>query len=303
MTRSRSWISLFYLLFMSIFVTLGGVSSVAYAATKYHVNTQSAHWRYPEVRQAMNTSSQVVVKKRTRLYDPVLYIHPRSPVPQTSTQSFLTEPYGIPTSRKLRAPGGHSHKSFVTVHQGDTLWAIAVEHHTTVTALMAMNNLNSSLILPGQKLRLSGPEHKLTAYKKASLRTQVVDLQIVTQHGIPVQLMPVYQDAGQKYGIPWTVLAAIHRIETDFSTKPVVSGAGAEGPMQFMPSTFQHYAVKAPGHHGVPNIDNVYDAIYTAAHMLAADGYATNPSAAIYQYNHSMAYVQSVEALAQTYQV
>ncbi len=71
--------------------------------------------------------------------------------------------------------------------------------------------------------------------------------------------------------------------------------------MQFMPSTFRQYGVTAPECHGKPSINNVYDAIYTAAHMLAQDGYAQNPIEAIYEYNHSMSYVDSVEALARAY--
>lgn len=302
MTRSRSWISLVYLLVMSVFVTLGGVSSVAYADSQHHLNTTSAHWTPAHVSQAMKTSSRATSEPHSTFLDATLHI-PAAKKTQSSTHDYLSVPHGIPIHDKSNAIPGRQHKQFITVHSGDTLWAIARDNSTTVVALMALNNLNSSLIMPGQKLQINGRAHKLTVYQSATPPVQAIDLHVVSHVGIPLQLIPIYMAAGQKYGIPWTVLAAIHRIETDFSTGPEVSGAGAEGPMQFMPTTFEHYGVKAPGHHGTPNINNVYDAIYTAAHMLAADGYANNPAGAIYQYNHSMAYVDSVEMLAQTYQV
>ena len=95
---------------------------------------------------------------------------------------------------------------------------------------------------------------------------------------VPKALIPVYEAAGQEYNVTWTVLAAIHFVETDFSMgNSPTSVAGAEGPMQFEPSTFAAYGVTAPGQSGPPNIQNVYDAIYTAAHYLSANGFAQNP--------------------------
>ncbi|SDM15781.1 Transglycosylase SLT domain-containing protein [Paenibacillus sp. OK060] len=56
---------------------------------------------------------------------------------------------------------------------------------------------------------------------------------------IPAEYIPIYQAAAEKYGVPWNLLAAVHRIETRFSTlDPMISSVGAEGHMQFMPCTF-----------------------------------------------------------------
>ena len=53
---------------------------------------------------------------------------------------------------------------------------------------------------------------------------------------IPVEYIPLYIEAGQKYNVPWTLLATHHRIETRFSTmKSLVSPVGAEGHMQVRP--------------------------------------------------------------------
>lgn len=53
---------------------------------------------------------------------------------------------------------------------------------------------------------------------------------------IPVEYIPIYMEAGDKYNVPWTLLAAHHRIETRFSTmRKLVSPVGAEGHLQVRP--------------------------------------------------------------------
>ena len=62
---------------------------------------------------------------------------------------------------------------------------------------------------------------------------------------IPSFLVPIYQQCGDRYGIPWEVLAAINRVETAFGSNLNVSSAGAVGWMQFLPSTWRAYGVDA----------------------------------------------------------
>ncbi|RIV22984.1 LysM peptidoglycan-binding domain-containing protein [Alicyclobacillaceae bacterium I2511] len=176
---------------------------------------------------------------------------------------------------------------------GDTLWNIGVRKGISVQALMAANHLRTTLLLPGEQLRIPSSSR----VNELSSRQGSVDT-----HGVPVDLLSAYEDAGQRFGIPWTVLAAIHKVETDFCTTNCPdSYAGAVGPMQFLPQTFAMYATLAPWHTGTADIENVYDAIYTAAHMLAANGFARNPFAAIFSYNHSDSYVESVLSLARQF--
>jgi len=53
---------------------------------------------------------------------------------------------------------------------------------------------------------------------------------------IPIEYIPVYVAAEQKYGVPWTLLAAHHRVETRFSTmSTLISPVGAEGHLQVRP--------------------------------------------------------------------
>ncbi len=115
---------------------------------------------------------------------------------------------------------------------------------------------------------------------------------------IPPFLLPIYQAAGTAYGIPWQVLAAINEVETDYGRDLSVSSAGAEGWMQFLPATWAQYAVDANGD-GFKDPYNPADAIFAAARYLRAAGGDKNVRAAVYSYNHSQAYVDSVLLRAQ----
>jgi Transglycosylase SLT domain len=115
---------------------------------------------------------------------------------------------------------------------------------------------------------------------------------------IPPFLLPIYQAAGSAYDIPWEVLAAINEIETDYGRDLSVSSAGAEGWMQFLPSSWAQYGVDANGD-GYRDPYNPADAIFAAARYLRAAGGAQNIKAAVFSYNHSQAYVSSVMLRAQ----
>ena len=110
---------------------------------------------------------------------------------------------------------------------------------------------------------------------------------------IPPFLLPIFQAAGTAYGVPWQVLAAINEVETDYGRDLSVSSAGAEGWMQFLPSSWESYGVDANGD-GFKDPYNPADAIFAAARYLRAAGAATDVRGAIFSYNHSQAYVESV---------
>jgi cell wall-associated NlpC family hydrolase len=107
-------------------------------------------------------------------------------------------------------------------------------------------------------------------------------------------------------GLDWSVLGAIGRVESDSgrSTLPgVASGAnaaGAQGPLQFEPATFAAYATVGPGGATPPSPYDPVDALYTAAHLLCADGAGrpTQLASAVYDYNHSSVYVDTVLLVA-----
>jgi murein DD-endopeptidase MepM/ murein hydrolase activator NlpD len=129
--------------------------------------------------------------------------------------------------------------------------------------------------------------------------------QLLAAPAVPQQLgwsdlLPVWQAAGQAYGVPWSVLASINKIESDFGRNMGPSSAGAIGWMQFMPDTWARWGVDANGD-GLPDPWNAEDAIYSAARYLAATGGATDIAAAVFSYNHAQWYVDEVLQLAQQY--
>jgi murein DD-endopeptidase MepM/ murein hydrolase activator NlpD len=113
-------------------------------------------------------------------------------------------------------------------------------------------------------------------------------------------LLGIWQRAGQAYAVPWNVLAAINKIESNFGRNMGPSSAGAVGWMQFMPSTWLRWGTDADGN-GNADPWNPVDAIYSAARYLAASGAATDISRAVFAYNHADWYVNEVLQLAQVY--
>jgi hypothetical protein len=117
---------------------------------------------------------------------------------------------------------------------------------------------------------------------------------------IPPELIGVYQSAAATCeGLDWTILAAIHKVETGFGTGPATSSKGAQGPMQFLPATWAAYGIDGDGD-GTAENDNVADAIFSASNLLCANG-AGDPSSlasAVWNYNHSPDYVEQVLTLA-----
>lgn len=101
------------------------------------------------------------------------------------------------------------------------------------------------------------------------------------------ELLGYYRAAEAATGVAWTYLAAINLVETGFGRIDGVSVAAAQGPMQFLPSTFAAY-----GNGG--DIHAPRDAIMAAGRLLAANGFASDPDRAVFAYNHSDDYVRAV---------
>lgn len=104
-----------------------------------------------------------------------------------------------------------------------------------------------------------------------------------------------YRDAERRYGVDWEYLAAINLVETAFGRIRGTSVAGAQGPMQFLPSTWDIY-----GEGG--DINDPHDAILAAARLLRANGFGRDKAAAVYRYNNSAAYVRGVSLHARVMQ-
>jgi murein DD-endopeptidase MepM/ murein hydrolase activator NlpD len=148
--------------------------------------------------------------------------------------------------------------------------------------------------------------------------------------------LSLYQEAGRKYGVPWEILAAIHKVETDFGRDLSVSSVGASGHTQFMDKTWVGWSypggtrlgdlpdsvditnpklitkyggmgVDANGD-GKANPYDPVDAIHATAKYLAAnhskgeDWFA--PNGPVYDYNHDYQnYVLKVKRYAEQFVV
>ena len=105
------------------------------------------------------------------------------------------------------------------------------------------------------------------------------------------ELLGDYREAESATGVGWNYLAAINLIETHFGSITGVSTAGAQGPMQFLPSTFAAYGAGG-------DINSPRDSIMAAGRYLAANGFANDRDHAIYRYNNANEYVRAVNDYA-----
>ena len=95
-------------------------------------------------------------------------------------------------------------------------------------------------------------------------------------------------------GVPWQLLAAIARVESDFGRNMATSSAGAIGYGQFLPSSWQAF-----GSDG--NVYDYRDALPAMALYLCETGLARDPRTALFAYNHADWYVDLVLDLAVRY--
>jgi len=108
----------------------------------------------------------------------------------------------------------------------------------------------------------------------------------------PNDLLADYKGAEASLGVPWQYLAAIHLVETRMGRIRGDSSAGAQGPMQFIPATWDAYGAGG-------DVNSFHDAILGAARLLRANGALADMANALYHYNPSDRYVRAVTAYAE----
>ena len=120
------------------------------------------------------------------------------------------------------------------------------------------------------------------------LSTPVAARHIDTGPALPAGvLLSFYRKAEKRFGVSWKVLAAVNFVESAFGKVRSKSTAGARGPMQFIPSTWDAYGMGG-------DIDDPRDAIMGAANYLHASGAPQSNRRALFAYNPSHAYVNAV---------
>jgi hypothetical protein len=121
--------------------------------------------------------------------------------------------------------------------------------------------------------------------------------------GIPANYVPWLEKAATKYKLGpkgFSIVAAIHSVESDFgrSTLPGVARGtqnemGAEGPGQFLQSSWEEYGQDANGD-GIKDVYGIPDSIYGTANYMHLSGAPADWHGAIFAYNHAEWYVEEV---------
>ena len=116
------------------------------------------------------------------------------------------------------------------------------------------------------------------------------------------EYIKLYRKSARDYGFgpDWYILAAVGKVESNHGENMGPSSAGAMGPMQFLPSTWESSGVDGNGD-GVANILDPEDSIPAAAGYLKDGGAPRDWYRALYSYNHADWYVMKVLAVAEAY--
>ncbi len=105
------------------------------------------------------------------------------------------------------------------------------------------------------------------------------------------RLLRFFEEGERRFGVHWETLAAVMLIETRMGRIASSSSAGAQGPMQFIPSTWAAYGLGGDVH-------DEHDAVLGAANYLHANGAPGNDRAALFHYNPVPEYVAAVTGYA-----
>jgi soluble lytic murein transglycosylase-like protein len=111
----------------------------------------------------------------------------------------------------------------------------------------------------------------------------------------PGRLLRWYRQAERRFGVRWQILAAVNFVESGFNRLRNNSYAGAQGPMQFVPSTWRAYGLGG-------NVRDPRDAILGAANYLHTSGAPGNDRRALFSYNPSPLYVDAIMRYARQMQ-
>lgn len=109
------------------------------------------------------------------------------------------------------------------------------------------------------------------------------------------ELLGYYRESADAVGIEWPYLAAIHLVETRMGRIDGTSWAGAQGPMQFMPGTWDWV--------GAGDVNDPRDSIMAAGRLLRENGAPADMDRAIWGYNNDVRYARAVSSYAHAMKV
>jgi membrane-bound lytic murein transglycosylase B len=145
-------------------------------------------------------------------------------------------------------------------------------------------------VIPGLPARLARHLRATIAARRglARLTPPVPVRRFRTGPALPAGiLLDYYRRAQRRFRVAWQVLAAVNFVESAFGRLRNESVAGARGPMQFIPSTWEAYGMGG-------DVRDPHDAIMGAANYLRASGAPGDYPRALYAYNPSTTYVRAV---------
>ncbi|WP_306471712.1 bifunctional lytic transglycosylase/C40 family peptidase [Priestia megaterium] len=200
-----------------------------------------------------------------------------------------------------------------------------------IVALLALGMVFSVMAMVSVFGMILTDQEEVTGVDGVGVNIGDIQISKIGEGQIPKEYIPIYKAAGEKYNIPWTLIAAIHRVETHFGQDLNTSSVGAIGHTQFMVKTWVGWSypggtrlgdaaiskdvlmnpamIEKYGGFGVDGDGdgkadpyNVTDAMYSTANYLNANGGASgNYQKAVFAYNHATWYVSRVMGFMNSY--
>ena len=191
--------------------------------------------------------------------------------------------------------------AFSTQASPATSEPVTLKLDITSNSLLVSDN-KISQIIPGESSTDKAAREQTAADQAAKAKATASRNTVSRERRVytdPSNFDGIYTRAEAAYGVDARILKAVHLVETGGSGSSGITnhtGSGAQGPMQFLPSTFRRHGVDGNGD-GYADIDNVEDAIFSAAAYLKACGYP-NVQKALWGYNPSTSYYNKVMRIA-----
>ena len=179
------------------------------------------------------------------------------------------------------------------------------------------------MVVGGTNMMFAAGGNCLNGQSGTTAATTTTEVSPRGKDSIPANYLTIYQQTGQKYGVPWPILAGIGEVESDHgrtNLSGVHSGSnafGAAGPMQIgiggaasnvwggapvHPASEHVNGVATDGNgDGIASVYEPADAVAGAAKYLLRNGVQGNVRGAIFAYNHLLSYVQDVLSWASIY--